>query len=384
MSIKYNKTMVNDYIIGNDILEYELEELENDAKFMSDVMIQSKDIKMYDFASDDVKSDYYFVRTVIETFKENEDFIIEVADNYLEYAKNHKKELLTEQDEKVINIFDYAKGNNEMTGVCYAEINILMDSFIKGETKRMPYALVATMDYECTMVEIASYQTARKNDPSLTNIGLGFLYVMEKYNNNPIILDYYAKRMLDDIFYSENELFSDRFHRLVKTKEEVTKESIKNFVVNYVNQYDEFLSGHIAARIADDSKFISELEKDIQRTLKNWDSYVNYHNNVKLDVVWQEAYDEFKKYDTVYSFSQFVDTVMKKLGLEEINKKYYDGSALIAQGDLLPEELTNLGDIAFMNYLEKFISNLFGLTQGGNDTEEQSKGEAKIITFPKK
>ena len=37
-----------------------------------------------------------------------------------------------------------------------------------------------------------------------------------------------------------------------------------------------------------------------------------------------------------------------------------------------------------MNYLEKFISNLFGLTQGGNDTEEQSKGEAKIITFPKK
>lgn len=384
MSIEYNKTMVNDYIIGNDILEYELEELENDTKFMSDVIIQSKDIKMYDFASEYVKSDYYFVRTVIETFKENEDFIIKVAEYYLKYAKEHKKELLTEQEEKVINIFDYTKGNNEMTGVYYAEINILMNSLIKSETKRIPYALVATMDYECTMVEIASYQTARQNDSSLTNIGLGFLYVMDKYNNNPIILDYYAKKMLDNIFYSHDELFSDRFHRLVKSKEEVTKESIKNFVVNYVNQYDEFLSGHIAARVAADSKFISELEKDIQRTLKNWDSYIKYHNNIKLDTIWQEAYDEFKKYDTGYSFCQFVDTVMKKLGLEEINNKYYSGFELPQQGDLLPNELTNLGDIAFMNYLEKFISNLFGLTKDDNDTGGQSKGEAKIIPFQKK
>lgn len=326
MGIKYDETMVNDYISGNDILEYELEELENDAKFMSDVIIQSKDMKMYDFATEEVKINYYFVRTVIETFKENENFIIKVADNYLKYAKEHKKEILTEQDEKVVNIFDYTKGNNEMTGVYYAEINILMDSLIKDKTKRIPYALVATMDYKCTMVEIASYQTARKNDPSLTNIGLGFIYVMEKYNNNPIILDYYAKKMVDDIFYSEEELFSDRFHRLVKSKEEVTKESIKNFIVNYVKKYDEFLSGHIAVRIADDSKFIYELEKDIQRLLKSWDSYVNYHNNDKLDTIWQEAYDEFRKYDTGYSFSQFVDTVMKMLGLEEINKQYYCGS----------------------------------------------------------
>ena len=52
----YNKKLVFDYVVGNDLDDYEIDELENTPEFMIEVIKYTQDKKMYNFCSDNVKS----------------------------------------------------------------------------------------------------------------------------------------------------------------------------------------------------------------------------------------------------------------------------------------------------------------------------------------
>ena len=49
---KYSKKMINDYILGNDIKDYSIEELEDDKEFMMLVIGTTNDEKFYNLCSD--------------------------------------------------------------------------------------------------------------------------------------------------------------------------------------------------------------------------------------------------------------------------------------------------------------------------------------------
>ena len=47
---KYPKSLIMDYISGTEISEYNIDDLENDVDFMTDVINYSSDKKMYHFS----------------------------------------------------------------------------------------------------------------------------------------------------------------------------------------------------------------------------------------------------------------------------------------------------------------------------------------------
>ena len=80
---KYDKKIIYDYIMGNDLGEYSSEELEDNKEFMIEVIEKTNDKRMYNLCSNNVSLDYEFVKYIVLKFRNDVDFIKEVADNYL-------------------------------------------------------------------------------------------------------------------------------------------------------------------------------------------------------------------------------------------------------------------------------------------------------------
>ena len=103
----YNSKLIHDYINGNDIIDYDIEELENDYRFMMKVIDYTKNKNMYNLCSDEVKKNYTFVKFMIEKFKDDVNFIAKVADYYLDQTNDED--------------------------ITYNELNIIMDSIVNTD-----------------------------------------------------------------------------------------------------------------------------------------------------------------------------------------------------------------------------------------------------------
>lgn len=108
---RYNKKTILDYISGNDIDGFSIEELEDNPNFMADVMEFTADKRMYHFCSDNVKRNHDFVIRIIAKFKDDIDFITQIADNYV-----------VENDEN---------------GLKQAEFNILMGTYLMKQMNQI-------------------------------------------------------------------------------------------------------------------------------------------------------------------------------------------------------------------------------------------------------
>ena len=62
---KYNSKVVFDYINGNEIIDYNIDELEDDYEFMMMVINYTNDKNMYNLCSDEVKTNYEFYNKML-------------------------------------------------------------------------------------------------------------------------------------------------------------------------------------------------------------------------------------------------------------------------------------------------------------------------------
>lgn len=94
----YNKKLVLDYIYGNDIVGYDIDELEEDYEFMIEVIKQTRDKRMYSLCSDNVRKNYDFVSFMMDTFKDDKDFVLGVVDGYFGNIMNVDSNNLEDRD----------------------------------------------------------------------------------------------------------------------------------------------------------------------------------------------------------------------------------------------------------------------------------------------
>ena len=85
MSFTYPKKLVRDYIMGEDIVGYQIEDLENDVQFMSQVLIMSRDKKMFYFGSEEVQHNSDFLKCAIQTFPKDITFLNEIVTEGLKF-----------------------------------------------------------------------------------------------------------------------------------------------------------------------------------------------------------------------------------------------------------------------------------------------------------
>lgn len=315
----YNKKLVLDYIYGNDIVGYDIDELEEDYEFMIEVIKQTRDKRMYSLCSDNVRKNYDFVSFMMDTFKDDKDFVLDVVDGYFGNIMNVDSNNLEDRDITLVIM-----------------VSDLFDRSYYDNPKIMKYNMIASSFYLKSIAVIRG-DMSNENIGQEKEFGLGFGILMSMYAGNYVILDFFAKRMINDIFCFDNGIDGKGLecflHERYDNFEDISSQGINNFIINYVMILDSYLAMYISTRIG----IVTDLNKDILRIGKRWDDYTRLIKKNKA-IIFEDELDSFVKnysngdYEMAFDFLGMKAYLIRLLHLEDF---FTDGDYDVYEGDMI-------------------------------------------------
>ena len=357
---KYGNQIIRSYINAEDMI-YDVDELENDPKFMRKVIEYTKDKNMYNLCSDEVKKDYFFTRFMIETFSKDFNLIIEVANNFIDGRKN------TDVDVLAISIL-----------VCnFVPKNILDKS---DETTNFAVKKLVEANILYLMEDVFSNIKFKDLDSkSLRDTKNGFNYFMHEYNGNDIILNYFAKKELVKIFNYGDDMHAF-YHNIVRNKDSVSEDNINMFFIKYIETKDPYLSDYITTNL----HLIDEYKKHLIYSLDNWDKYNEEMDNEKFDLIYK-LFDEENYILSFHTNDSYIYHAAKKVGLgsryEDYIKRFKELYGFQFELEELNEEKFNFDEKRAISFLVKNLEELF--RKAGID-EEKYDGYIKSMKMKNK
>lgn len=375
--------LILDYISGNDLKGYNIEELEDNPAFMADVMELTMDKEMYYSCSDTVKKNINFIKRIITKFKNDSEFIIKVADQYINDSNNDK--------------------------ISKEEINILM-GYILNETSNfdlIKYKLEARVFYEKVILEIATILSTL-DEKEQKQVGKGFYFIEECYMENSLITNYFASNMIEEIFFYDTEYkLEELLHMHFRKKEDLEKYGEVNFLVTYIGSIDPFLSDYVSKNPG----LISNIKKSIAIVKGRWQNYIDRMDNERIEMIWDEMYHYQENHLSFYKidYEKCLGDIMTKLGMEKLFKDYkrlqdesypnfkyedileYDEDS---SNEFIPENFSIIEKEQFIRHMTTYIKDLFKYDiipdeeklksyDQENANEEQNKGEIIRVDFKK-
>lgn len=247
-----NKIIVNDYLVksyvnGEDILDYEIDDLEDNYEFMIKVMKYTKDKNMFELCSEDVKNTYEVVVFILNNFSNDIDFVMDVVSNYLDNERDKVKYL--EVLIRVCNLYGY--DNN----VCLEYSNQL-----NREYKTFNTNINYIKDY---LTEGNSYL-----------IENGFYFVLEMYKDNKIIANYFASRFISEYF--TNIDLEIEVHKSFETYNELEVFGINKYLIKLLNNYDTKLADYVISNIY----LLDMVREDVDKMKDNWYNAKSFYKRV--------------------------------------------------------------------------------------------------------
>lgn len=286
MAVIYNKKIILDYINGEDV--YGIELLEDDYRFMIEVINVSNDKNMYNLCSSNVKKNYNFVKFMIDKFKKDKAFIDMIALDYLNNVDNND---ITARELYYI-MADIFNDRNDNRAIYYN----LKKSIMYNNEKSFINAFINDV-YDCDCKK---------------EIGLGFTFVLSSdLSKSEIITKYFAERFLEEIFY-ENELsFEEIIHSNFSSLKKLNVYGIKNFLLDYVYRYDIALSDYLFTHIY----LIEKIEKDVKKIMNDWDRYLEIIFERKNLIFKQEVDNIIDEYGVDFDYCEVCFYIDKHLNL---------------------------------------------------------------------
>mgnify|MGYP004466914631 CR=1 FL=1 len=288
---KIDISLVKKYVNGEDLGEFTSEQLENDKDFMMWVISYTNDIKMYSFCSESVKLNYEFVEYLVLKFKDNSEFIMTVADNYLDNAD-------TDWENK--------------------ELSIIMEKVLPKELAEK-YEVLNETSYFTKRLEV---EIAKAKDSKLESmVGMGFLLMFDQYNGRDIILDYYANNMVGEIIRDNNIDFEKMLHTQFKSASKITEMGINNYIVNFISCYDSMLSSYVSTHL----DIIKPIANRIKRIQDDWDKYLSVDETRRYNNMLDMVHEYMSMSDSNMGENEVLYYVANELRIKE-KVKQYDGS----------------------------------------------------------
>lgn len=362
---KYNIETVYNYINGEDITDFTLEELESNTNFMIDVINVSNDKNFYDFAEESVKTDYRFVKFIINKFKEDENLITVAADTYIESQDNEQN---------------------------YIELLIIMCNLVKDKKdknyKKYKFLLEANYSAKRLQIELGKLKIDKE---ASDNLGMGFLIIYDSFNSSQIILDYYAKKIIKDIFKEYDIVLEDYLHQRFNTFEKIEKIGIKKYILDFIAVYDEMLSSYLSSHIY----LLEDILKQLDKIKNNWNKYIETKERKKYNEIINKVH-EYMEYEAAdyYSLNEttLLYLVATNLGIEKTLLKYDSISEEYYQ-EIMEEAhfLLEVSELSFndrLNYnnIKKIILDILKDNQSSSQTPEEKTEnykKCKIIKLVK-
>ena len=287
---RINNKLVNEYINGDDIEDYTLEELQDNKLFMEKVIETTNDYKMYFHCSDRVKSNAGFVRFLIKKFSNNLDFLCEVANFYFEKPKYDPDSI---------------------------EIAIIIRSLLKSkdDDRYYKYEMMRDLMYITLRLQVESFKLLEEDEECKCDMGLGFLYIIDEYKNNELVTYFYAKKMLEELFIDDYYAIDRILHKQFSTALEVEEKGVYNTLINIINIYDSMLASFVCVH----KDLLKKVIKKMYAALKRWDKYVDLHESQQFDKIYEQVneYMENVDYRSVLSERELLSYVGVQLGIEE-------------------------------------------------------------------
>ena len=261
---KYSDKLISDYILGNDIDN--IDELENDSRFMLEAIKLSKDKNLYNLCSDEIKGNTNFVIELLNIFNENKDFCINIALNYLNYSFDK------------IGLIEVAVRINNINDKRLINYKFILNEFYSN-----------VKDYY-------------------------------KYNLSDTVLNYVAKLKLKEIFNNQNNL-EDMVHKSFKNKEDFMNVGIINYMISYINLFD----GYISLYVFKNKELLNKYMYLFENILDNFDNYLNFREDSIINTI--HNYVEYNN-KTIYSELELMEYIGRELNMQfllnEVNKERKD------------------------------------------------------------
>ena len=287
---KQDISLIKKYINGEDLDEYLIKQLENDTDFMIGVISYTNDFKMYSACSEQVKKDYELVKYLVLKFKDDTDFITTVADYYLD---------------------------NTDTDWERRELGIIMEKVLpKGLSDKY-----IVMNETAYFTKRIANEVAEVKAPKLgAMIGMGFWLIFDQYNGSDIILDYYAKCLLEEIIRDNNIDFEKMLHSQFKSADKITEYGINNYIISFLSTYDSMLSSYISTHL----DLVKQIKNRIKYIQKTWDLYTSKDEAKRYNNMLDMVHDYMHMTDSNMSETEILYYIARELGVDE-KVKQYDG-----------------------------------------------------------
>lgn len=361
----YTNKLIFDYVNGNDIYGVNVEDLENNSNFMMDVIKYTKDKRMYELCSDNVKNNYEFVKFMIDTFKNDVDFVASLTLNYL--------------------------NNTNEEDITYKELLILASSLIGDSEYLLTLKLKRTIfnTLEFGSIESALNDVSYSKEP--IELGMGFIFITDKYCNSDIIKSYFAKEFIEKIFYNEDITLEELIHKNFKSFGSIENHGINTFLINYIEMHDQCLATYISNHI----NLLENLRKEITKIGNNWDKYIENINIRRINILNQEVYNYIDENNIILSFSvqQLIMYVIRKYKLEDIFTKYDEVQQYIdfertdISDNNIDEGKMDIMELKCLKYICDLVDELFKADiieqKTIKDNNKKYNGHSKILKFKK-
>lgn len=357
MNKAYTNKLIYDYLWCNDITDPDIETLENNPDFMATAMEKSKDKKLYNLCSDNVRTNYDFVKRIVILFKEDFSFIEKVANTYLESIP--EKERSDNKD-------------------CI-ELNILISNLFPKEISK--YILSSAAFYEVENIRVETCLSYLDDENLRSQSKSGFIFSAVEYEDYPLILNYIAMRMYRKAMYSNNRL-EILLHKRFKTVEELERYGDLKFIYDIVFDYDECLGTYMfnSPQYQEFASLIKETIKDISFFKKNWQNYVDRINAKKVSIFEHELLAKTVNIDLL-SYDDILEFVTHHLGLKDIFSKNDN----LYTGEYHEEKYKTLKmrDVSIINSAMSLARKLFSDDIKEEDYDEYINDDEKIDSVEK-
>lgn len=337
MRKKYDLKLVYDYIWGNDINEYSVDELEDDYSFMLQVMECSKDKRLYELCSDRVRCNYEFVKNIIFLFKNDLEFVTDVARTYIDSLSDVEKE----QD------------------IHYFEINVIMSQLYNNTINE--FVLVSATLYEYERQRAMACLNAFEDRTMVDDSRNGFIVSAVEYEESPFIINFIAKKMISEAIYGRSYDYLERLiHSNFKSIEQFDKYGGLNFIQDCINNYDKSLASYAfeAGNYLEFEKTFSSILRRVANIKCNWPLYMDRVNEWRVNMLYCKTTD-FMINNYCYgnlSYDDIVSYVANRLNVSEVFEKFEPEFSMY---DPAKFKVLSSKDVLILNAAVNFATKLF-------------------------
>ena len=350
--MKYNLKLIVDYLNGNEIKGYTLEQLENDPEFMKQVIIACNDKKMYNMCSDKVKGDYDFAMFMIEKFYYDPYFIDEVAATFLQ---NNDDDL-------------------ERIGIVVKMCKILEE--LNNKDIYASYKLVFLAHFTYDMASIESYKSS---DPEIEDeVGLGFVLLFDRYNYDIDVLKFYAKQLIEFLFTDYGVKLEDEIHKEFRTPNDIYDSGLMNYMISFLGRYDPMLADFAINH----NDILDEFQNRINKIQVGWNRYTDKEEQENYELMFERVHDFVGEHEmeTILGEYTYLHLIGKELGINAkiatylgLDRETYEAIYGDYDEDQIKPLLQDLRErIIYTNIKRIMLETLFG-------EYEKKKHDCKII-----